>query len=542
MKNTPTVTIPLSIPDYQVSIRQRQSAAPEGTDTLCIGRLYKNNKPVAAMAPRQRIVHYTVDIQTACHQIVTEFEVYLRKAAARKTAGEGSATIAADINTLAEGVRRIRESGCLINPKHGNKGWIRRTQDSYLAIFVSQIAPLLTTYVAGEEAFLPSDLETIQKELAKKKAKSVRSGGRQEDIHASVYADLSAADVIYRFLRDAYPDLRLPEISLAPASRRGMGARKEQRKSIPEPVRQALCRYIEAHWRQEPRCCYAMTLMLCGGLRTAEAAGTRPSKIEFAATYGLVKVHAQEKDGKIESKLKRDDSYRSVVVGCWACSILHQCMAEIRKTDPNWENDESVPACLTQDLSPWVLARLRECGLSEAYLAEARKNYEEAIMYDKDGNLVEDFTAYVLRRDWASRARNICGYTSIEIDQQLGHKVIVPKRNRPNLKLTSEQGRLAVKAERYVYAPAVTHNPGYSPIMLEVGSRMEIPTYTAVKYCNSSDKPMLVALTFSAQENADAVKVIAPRNAIQRPVVTSVPDNPTKRQNRPIIGDQTKEV
>ena len=197
--------------------------------------------------------------------------------------------------------------------------------------------------------------------------------------------------------------------------------------------------------------------------------------------------------------------------------------------------------CLAQNLSAWVLARLYECGLSEAFLADARKCFEGDVYFDKDGKLMEDFSAYILRRDWASRARNICGYTSLEIDQQLGHKVTVPKSRRPNLKLTAEQEKLATKVERYVYSPNKTRNPEYSPIPLEVDVRKQIPTYRAVKYSNNSDTPMLVTLSFSALE-ADAVQLTVPCGATRKTVVTSRPDDVEQRQNRPIIGNQMQEA
>ena len=160
----------------------------------------------------------------------------------------------------------------------------------------------------------------------------------------------------------------------------------------------------------------------------------------------------------------------------------------------------------------------------------------------KDDKLMEDFSAYILRRDWASRARNICGYTSLEVDLQLGHAVSAPNHKRPNLKLSAEQEKLAAKAERYVYNPAETKNPEHSPIQLEVDVRKQIPTYRAVKYSNNSDKPMLVTLSFSALENADAVQLTIPCGAMRKTVVTSRPDDAEQRQNRPIIGNQMKEA
>ena len=112
---------------------------------------------------------------------------------------------------------------------------------------------------------------------------------------------------------------------------------------------------------------------------------------------------------------------------------------------------------------------------------------------------------------------------------------------RPNLKLTTEQEKLATKVERYVYSPNKTRNPEYSPIPLEVDVRKQIPTYRAVKYSNNSDTPMLVTLSFSALE-ADAVQLTAPCGATRKTVVTSRPDDVEQRQNRPIIGNQMQEA
>lgn len=538
--NKSTVSIPLASPNYDISMRLKEIQRPNGTDIVCIGTLCHNGKPVAAVAPKQRTVHYDKDIPAAIRQIANVFEHDIRNLSARSSPQKNAPTAVVE-NPLLEGVRRIREGKLTIYPKNGNRGWNLRTQGGYLSIFGSQIVPLLQPYITNEKAFLPCDLDGVVAALKTKKAQHSRSNGRQSDLEVSTYTDLAAADVIYQFIRGVYPDLGLPELHLTPTSRKGMGARKEQEKSLPESVRQKLCRYVDAHWAHEPRFCYALTLMLCGGLRTAEAAGTRPEKIEHNTTYAIVKVHAQEKGGKIDKILKRDSSYRGVIIGCWASNILRQCTDEIQKNDPDWEKDETAPVCLAQNLSAWVLARLYECGLSEAFLADARKCFEGDVYFDKDGKLMEDFSAYILRRDWASRARNICGYTSLEIDQQLGHKVTVPKSRRPNLKLAAEQEKLATKVERYVYSPAETRNPEHSPIPLEVDMRKQIPTYRAVKYSNNSDTPMLVTLSFSALE-ADAVQLTAPCGATRKTVVTSIPDDVEQRQNRPIIGNQMQEA
>ena len=333
--NKSTVSIPLASKNYEISMRQKVITRPNGTDIVCIGTLCHNGKPVAAVAPKQRTVHYEEDIPAAIRQIANVFEHDIRNLSTRSSPQKNAPPAVVE-NPLLEGVRRIREGKLTIYPKNGNRGWNLRTQGGYLSIFGSQIVPLLQPYITDEKAFVPCDLDGVVAALKTKKAQHSRSNGSQSDLEVSTYTDLAAADVIYQFIRGVYPDLGLPELHLTPTSRKGMGARKEQEKSLPESVRQKLCRYVDAHWAHEPRFCYALTLMLCGGLRTAEAAGTRPEKIEHNATYAIVKVHAQEKGGKIDTILKRDSSYRGVIIGCWASSILRQCTDEIQKNDPDW--------------------------------------------------------------------------------------------------------------------------------------------------------------------------------------------------------------
>ena len=172
--NKSTVSIPLASKNYEISMRQKVITRPNGTDIVCIGTLCHNGKPVAAVAPKQRTVHYEDDIPTAIRQIVHDFERDIRKLS-MKNSPQKKASIAVVENPLLEGVRRIREGKLTIYPKNGNRGWNLRTQNSFLAIFLSQVAPLLHPYLTGEKAFLPSDLDSITAALKMKKAQHSRS-------------------------------------------------------------------------------------------------------------------------------------------------------------------------------------------------------------------------------------------------------------------------------------------------------------------------------------------------------------------------------
>lgn len=66
MKNSnPTLSIPLTYPDYEVTVRQKEIARPDGTDTVCIGTLCHNGKPVAAAASKQRTIRRTFQLLSA---------------------------------------------------------------------------------------------------------------------------------------------------------------------------------------------------------------------------------------------------------------------------------------------------------------------------------------------------------------------------------------------------------------------------------------------------------------------------------------------
>ena len=150
-------------------------------------------------------------------------------------------------NPLREGLRRLEASGAAVNIS-----WSERTQRSYLTVFENQIVPLLLPYVRGEKEFLPPDLDALQEKLQAKKAQNLRSRCDGITLSTNVRVDLAAADKIYRYLRSAYPDLMLPELDLEPESRRGLSARAEQCKVLPEPVRQAFFRAIEQEINADP--------------------------------------------------------------------------------------------------------------------------------------------------------------------------------------------------------------------------------------------------------------------------------------------------
>lgn len=83
--NKSTVSTPLASPNYDISMRLKEIQRPNGTDIVCIGTLCHNGKPVAAVAPKQRTVHYDEDIPAAIRQIANVFEHDIRNLSTRSS-------------------------------------------------------------------------------------------------------------------------------------------------------------------------------------------------------------------------------------------------------------------------------------------------------------------------------------------------------------------------------------------------------------------------------------------------------------------------
>ncbi len=401
-------------------------------------------------------------------------------------------------NPLREGLRRLEASGAAVNIS-----WSNRTQRSYLTVFKSQIAPLLLPYVRGEKEFLPPDLDALQEKLQAKKAQNLRSRCDGITLSTNVRVDLAAADKIYRYLRSAYPDLMLPELDLEPESRRGLSARAEQCKALPEPVRQAFFRAIEQEINADPAIAAGACLMVSGGLRTAEAAAVTPSSVNCAEVYVAFSAH-----GMVRTPcLKNDNAYRVAILPRWGVEILERCFAALEAVHPHWYKDESCALCDPAELSAWVIKTLRRCGCSTDYLESAKAEYERWVTRDRSGRPIETADAYVLRRDWATRARCICGLTALEIDMLMGHENPTPYAARPDFTLSNVCFDLSAKLGRYIYSTTLTDHPRYSPQVVHHGDDLSLVAYPVQRIVNGGSTPLVLRISVESAEPGESVAI-----------------------------------
>lgn len=152
---------------------------------------------------------------------------------------------------------------------------------------------------------------------------------------------------------------------------------------------------------------------------------------------------------------------------------------------------------------------------------------------DDDGSVIFDVSAYVLRRNTASRWLNYDGLTHEEIDIMLGHK---HKNKEEQLYLTDEQNQetIARKLERYVHNPEHTGNPAFAPIQLDEKTNQEMRPFQIMRLKNVTDKTLVVVVDAENTESWDTITCTIPMGSGERTTPRSFG---RRRKRTEIIGN-----
>ena len=404
--------------------------------------------------------------------------------------------------------------------------WGPRYTSGRLSYFERHLLPMLIQY--GNEEWTAADREALQRKTVEQILMSKRSAGHEATANETAYKNLVAADIIYKRMRDCDPSL--PEISLRPRYT-GRTAKREQIKSLPRRVRRRLVKSIEKMVDKNPRLAIAMVMMYDGGLRTAEAAAVWIDVIFNSDNLVRVLVCYQVQEGKRVKILKTANAYRTIVLSYWGSTTLHRCLEKL-STDPS---DTSNLVCDPRKLSATLRQMLMDAGLTAEYFAAAEQAMREKPDYDGFGRPVFDVCAYILRRDWASRARNICGLTSLEIDCLLGHRIRIPKKMREDFRLVENLTKLSKKLERYVHDPEHSRHPGIVPYKLSHSVDLDLIPYDVVRLHNASSETVEIKLDVEAVLNTEYIEIVAVAGSQLQETIRYIPTH-CIRSSEPIIG------
>ena len=343
--------------------------------------------------------------------------------------------------------------------KGGKRGWNDETFHKTIVYCLNNVFPRLDRY--GFE-ICEEDIHTIQEELIQKAYESKCSNSKRDDSERSVAAQLYRADYVYQRLREQFPDLPRLDLKL---DKRGPRIQAEQCKALPDKVRvmlsRLLLRLIATPYGGQA---LAAAFMLFCGLRTSEAAGVFFRDIGYHDTFGSMFVQHQEQNGKITDILKTTNAYRSVILPKILLDFVDLRIAFLQ--DLGFSRDRIMelpiasaagnPEILTRSnmISALVRELLLLCGITDDFLQVTRDltDWEPDIVGEEKVIVV---AAYILRRDFGTRACHICGFTMDEVDYLLGHAA--KSRRLHDYKTPEKKKELAWKLERYVFDPTIAH-------------------------------------------------------------------------------------
>lgn len=409
-----------------------------------------------------------------------------------------------------------------------SSSWGPASHRSAMIYFERNILPAL---LAHEGDWSDEDTELLFSSLVEGVLRKKRSAGIPSVAESSVRKNLIASDKIYQRLLDF--DNCLPAISLRPRFI-GRHSQTEQIKSLPQGVRQLFASKLKEFIYRDPRLALSMIAMFDCGLRTAEAAAVWLDVICFTPAVSFISVYYQIKDGNRTKILKSTSSYRRVPLTTWGTTMIKLCCSHM----PADSSDDTFWVCDNKKLSSTVKKLLLECGLTDDYISSMQDIMLASPEYDDEGKPIHDISAYILRRDWGSRARNICGLSSLEIDYLLGHKIKIPQRKRADFTSLSTQAYMSQKLERFVYDPQVSTHPGCTPYSIGHSTELDFIPYDIIRLVNSSDEPISVKLDIEAVVNSEPMVVIAPNSSRTFHASRYISTN-CRRVNGDIIGDST---
>lgn len=422
--------------------------------------------------------------------------------------------------------------------------WSKQTRRTYCTFFENRIVPALDARLAESGQVTDADLKSLFEEQVQRVLTSKKGTGSRPVVEQSVAREFSGAFRVYSALVRTVPEAELPELRYESDSPR-KNSQSEQTKSLPYTVRNAMANRIMSVAAPDGLTC-GTSLMLFGGLRPAEATAMLFGDITDCGTYATAHVCYQMKPGERAAILKTDAAYRTITLPHIFVVFYRRAVKSLLDQGFTADRIATMPFVMnsgsetgfysSSDLSEFVRAELIRCGCDESYLTEAEQLTETEPDRDSLGHIMHDPHAYILRRDWSTRALFVCGLEKETVDYLLGHKK--KTKGMPDYQSPDAQAAIAEKLERYVFADEYSLSPEVKPLILnEDGSRSSCELTAGVKLEASSEGQRVIEFTVRAGEAYDIVILDCPAGAEVLDCQTQThPDRENDRSVRPVIG------
>lgn len=406
-----------------------------------------------------------------------------------------------------------------------------------LTHFERNTLELLLPYAdPGNHMFLSSDRDAIEADMIAICERS--NGGNEAAAKEAAHKYLKDADIIYNNMRDK--NERLPEIRLSSDAPVVRAPREEQLKALPRALlTQFYSRLAELVETEPYKVFFAVFVIF--GLRPAEAAARKPSDLVWYDTFCVAEVSSQEKNGKLDTRLKNEYSRRISIIPYWGKCLLSKCCQVIGANYP--QDNQAMNSAL--ECASWVKNLLLEIGISQSFIQDAEKTISTDDFDAGDETVIqkEKIICYVMRRVFATILRTEMGFDLYTTDRLMGHIHLGTsgkERKYDNIDLNSfeTQQEIATKMERYIFDPRFSLNPSCNPI--DISAEDEIKLIEFSEYClvNNSDHAVTRYFNFEAAEMGEPISIEMPK-CTKHELKSDSTRKSWADRNRNIIGDTT---
>lgn len=425
--------------------------------------------------------------------------------------------------------------------------WAGSTFRMTRSYFLLQILPRLDRLGVNPT---PEDITKLHNDLVEQASENKNSLGISSQARKNLVYKLRRCDALYRQLQILMPECCLPDLDL-----RMEGAAvpdMEQVKSLSEAVRllfaALLMRLAETPWGGVA---LSLAFMMLCGLRTSESGALFYDNITWSGGIGTIWVNKQLSGDGLTEILKTSHAYRRLPLVQYLEDMLAVCREWL--SGQGYTQEEILrmpilghPADPTKLIHSNLLSAagrllLQICGCKEQDWEKVRALMLTEPDTQIDGSRMNDMTAYVLRRDFASRAANVCGIKAKALDMALGHKVKLSIHERRAFYSDESMEQFCRELERYVFDPNHTRNPAFSAIPVNTEPCMISPVpYTKSTFFAPEDG--VLEFTAETLDAGQPIRLEISCGELLKIQQFSAVDQPDERHARPLLGKIHEQV
>ena len=419
--------------------------------------------------------------------------------------------------------------------------WNESTLRAAVSYLIHQILPRLDQLGSSPTG---DDIAKLHAQLVEQASNSKHSLGVSARARYNLIGKLRRCDALYQRMGELLRDWSLPDMDLRMEGSRVPDV--EQYKSLPEEVR---IRFATVLARLAPTpfggaaLCLAF-MQLCG-LRTAESAALYFRDMAQEAGMELFWVTKQREGTELTDILKTANAYRRLPLVRFLSDMVEARRVWLRGQGFSNEQIMDLPlnghpknpkAPIDSGAISAIGRRLLQiCGCSgREYWDNVRTLMAEEPDTTVSGRRMTDAMTYVLRRDFASRAANVCGISKLALDWILGHAANVPAHRKRAFFGIESMLRLRKELERYVFDPDHSGHPAFSPAVVEAEKPGSLPAYGSVRLVAKED--LELTLCASALDAYQPVHIQVSGGEILHSANVSILDLPEERHTRPLPG------